>query len=79
VWRKANGDCRAQGKRVGKDNPFTVEERKMYVAELARSAIICKNLMQSRGITLAEAWTLMKEARRPAFRINADGSKRELF
>ena len=68
VWRKPNGDCIAQGKRVPKDHPLTVAERRIYVGELARSAIMCKFLMESRGINLTQAWELLKEARRPAYR-----------
>ena len=63
VWRLPNGDCRAQGKRVGKDFPLTYEERRRYVAELGRSAIFCKFLMEHRGISLGQAWKITKEAR----------------
>ena len=63
IWRLPNGDCRAQGKRVSKDCPLTPYERKAYVHELGRSAIFCRFLMDHRGISLAEAWKLTKEAR----------------
>lgn len=63
VWRLPNGNCVAQGKRVGKDCPLTPDERRMYVEELARPAIICKRLMELRNISLGEAWRLVKLAR----------------
>lgn len=81
VWRKPNGDCVAQGKRLARDSnahKMTSAQRKMYVQELARSAIICKNLMQD-GMTLSEAWQLIKDARRPAYRYHRDGHITELF
>lgn len=81
VWRKPNGDCVAQGKRLARDSnahKMTPQQRKMYVQELVRSAIICKNLIDE-GMTLSEAWELIKSARRPAYRYHRDGHITELY
>jgi hypothetical protein len=63
VWRLPNGDCRAQGKRVSKDCSLTADERRQYIKDLGRPAIFTKWLMSHRGITLAEAWQIIKTAR----------------
>lgn len=76
VWRKPDGSCVAQGKRLSIADkiacPLSLSERRMYVKELARSATVCRNLMQTRKCTLAEAWSTVKTAR--GTRVIGDGA-----
>lgn len=63
VFRLPNGDVRTYGKRVGSDCPLSYNERRCYVDNNGSPLMLCKFLMEKRGITLSEAWVLVKEAR----------------
>lgn len=50
-----------QGKRVAADCPLTADERRAYAVHGPVRA--CRVVMDNRGISLAEAWELIKATR----------------
>lgn len=79
VWRLNNGDCRAKGKRVPTDFPLTANERRFYVNALAGTATMVKHLRDTRNISLAEAYNLLKVARAPTYRFDTGGNRYQLW
>lgn len=59
-----DGTCifRAQGKRVSKDCPLSVAERRVYVNANGRSVALVKYVKDTRNLSLSEAWALCKAA-----------------
>jgi hypothetical protein len=64
---------RPHGKRVGQDFPLTATERRFYVANNGSPATMVKYLRDTRNLTLAEAWELLKTARYPAYNVAPNG------
>ena len=63
VWRLPNGDCRAQGKRVGKDCRLPREARRFYVETNGQTIKTVRFMMDRFNMTLDEAWGILKASR----------------
>ncbi len=74
VWQKPDGSCFAKAKRLSAADkiacPLSTSERQAYRALLGNSVSIIKHLRDHTrpGISLKEAWDLVKSARAPAYR-----------